>query len=321
MSFCKHCGSQIPEDSVCHCPAATAEREARAAAAQAQPPQPPYAPPEQPYAPAQPYAQQPYPQPPYGAPEAEPKPQRNVMGDLLGALKGSFKSPAKTVAERQQAKDWLTPAILCGVLFLALLIANVCIFAKTSVMMHPSYLGRPVNTSDDFKFHFGLVLLAAFIETLLIPTLYAAVRLAVAMLFHKPENLGQHLLDALISFGVNSIVPCAAILTGGLLYLWTSMAAQVFFAFAIVWYTVALVIEINGMLPAEKKGFLSLAVTVGLIAAAAIIIILMYRLMFKMNMGYSIYETKYAYDYINKVLGSLNDNGTGFSVLRGLSGL
>ena len=29
MKFCKHCGNQIPDDAVCNCPGAVAERQAQ----------------------------------------------------------------------------------------------------------------------------------------------------------------------------------------------------------------------------------------------------------------------------------------------------
>ncbi len=278
MKFCKHCGNQIPDNAVCNCPGAVAERQSQGGYQQ------------------QGYQQQGYPQggyqqPMYGAPrQAGPNP----MSGLAAALSGYFKSPLRTVRDRQRAKDFITPLIILGTIFMLLWGVNSCIYGNTAVVAHTKINNFSIadglatgtkKAEDIYKFNFGFVILASLIETLTMAACYIGAKFLVALIFVKPIDPGKFFFDALISFGVNSIVPLSAMVVGGLFYMALGALGQVFFGFALIWYIFAFLIETFDEVPAEKKNFGFYIAVVGIVALAAFGYIMMYKLMCYMSMG------------------------------------
>lgn len=261
MKFCKHCGNQIPDNAVCNCPAAVAERQAQGGfPQQPQPQQPVY---QQPVYPGQPYPQQPQPQ----------RQGKNFGQKLIEPFTIYFKDPTKAVRNRINDKDFLTPLIYIAMLFIIMLGVKCCIYGTEGVK------GRPV-----INYNFGLTLLAAFICTLAMCVAYVMSRFIILMVCgKKPVNAGDIMLGSLISFGVNSIIPMGIILVGGLFYMATSMIAYMFFAVAVVWYIAAGLLEIKDEFDPNGNKFVRLLMAGLIIGVFVALYFLLYRGMFAMN--------------------------------------
>ncbi len=264
MKYCKHCGNQIPDNAVCNCPGAVAERQAQGGY-------------------QQPYQAQGYQQPGYAAP-ARPRPANNPMNGFAGALKGYFRSPLKTVRDRQRAKDFITPLIVLGIMFFLLWAVNSCIFGNQAVILN----------SRSFAFNFGFVVLASLIETLTMALSYIGAKLVISLIFVKPINPGKFFMDAFISFGVNSFVPLIAMVIGGLFYMALGILGQIFFGIAFLWYVAVGLAEVYEEVPAQNKNFVFFLTVICVVALMAFGYIMMYKLMWQMNMGHTIEITNNA---------------------------
>ena len=264
MKYCKHCGNQIPDNAVCNCPGAVAERQAQGGY-------------------QQPYQAQGYQQPGYAAP-ARPRPANNPMNGFAGALKGYFQSPLKTVRDRQRAKDFITPLIVLGIMFFLLWAVNSCIFGNQAVILN----------SRSFAFNFGFVVLASLIETLTMALSYIGAKLVISLIFVKPINPGKFFMDAFISFGVNSFVPLIAMVIGGLFYMALGILGQIFFGIAFLWYVAVGLAEVYEEVPAQNKNFVFFLTVICVVALMAFGYIMMYKLMWQMNMGHTIESTNNA---------------------------
>lgn len=249
MKYCKHCGNQIPDNAVCNCPGAVAERQAQGA---------------RPAGGYQPQGYQPVQQRPVA---------NNPMNGFAAAFVGYFKSPIKTVRERQRAKDLITPLIMLGAMFFLLWGVNSCIYGNQEVII------------KFHKFNFGFVVLASFIETVVMLLSYFVAKFVLGMIFVKPANAGKYATDAFISFGVHSIVPLIAMVVGGLFYMANGIIAQIFFGFALVWYIAMGLTELNEEVAPQKKNFVFYLTCICLISLVVFGYIMMYKLMFLMNMG------------------------------------
>lgn len=273
MKFCKHCGNQIPDNAVCNCPGAVAERQSMQGG---------YNQPQ--------YNQQPqgYPQQGYQQAYQQARPAGQGGFNFGSTFLGYFKNPLKASADSQRAKDFITPLIMLGSLFVLLIGVNCCIFGNASVAI------RSADGIKDFKdyplygFNFGFVVIAALIETVAFPAIYVFVKFLMNAIFVKPFNFSKAFLNSFISFGVHSIVPVMAIVTGGLFYMASGFIGQLFFGFALVWYIVMLVAEIFDEVPAEKRNLVFFIALIGLIAAAIYGVMMTYRLAYQINMGHSI---------------------------------
>lgn len=264
MKYCKHCGNQIPDNAVCNCPGAVAERQAQGGY-------------------QQPYQAQGYQQPGYAAP-ARPRPANNPMNGFAGALKGYFQSPLKTVRDRQRAKDFITPLIVLGIMFFLLWAVNSCIFGNQAVILN----------SRSYAFNFGFVVLASLIETLTMALSYIGAKLVISLIFVKPINPGKFFMDAFISFGVNSFVPLIAMVIGGLFYMALGILGQIFFGIAFLWYVAVGLAEVYEEVPAQNKNFVFFLTVICVVALMAFGYIMMYKLMWQMNMGHTIEITNNA---------------------------
>ncbi len=262
MKFCKHCGNQIPDNAVCNCPGAVAERQQNQGGYQ------------------QPAYQQPgYQQPQYAAPR-----QGKSFGQkLIEPFTLYFKNPKQAVDNRIKDKDFLTPLIYIAVLFMIILGACSCIYGCHAVkgVLVPGNEGAGKGWVN---FNFGLTLLAAFILTLGLATAYVMSRFVILIVCgKKPANAGELLLNSLISFGVNSIIPMGLILVGGLFYMATSTIGWMFFIVATIWYVAACLLEIKDDFDPNKNAFVRLLI-VGLITGVMVaLFFLLYQGMFAMN--------------------------------------
>ena len=267
MKFCKHCGNQIPDNAVCNCPGAVAERQQNQGGYQ----QPGY---------QQPGYQQPgYQQPQYAAPR-----QGKSFGQkLIEPFTIYFKNPKQAVDNRIKDKDFLTPLIYIAALFIIVLGACSCIYGCCAVkgVLVP---GNEGVGKGWVNFNFGLTLLAAFILTLGLATAYVMSRFVILIVCgKKPANAGDLLLNSLISFGVNSIIPMGLILVGGLFYMATSMIGWMFFILATIWYVAACLLEIKDDFDTNKNAFVRLLI-VGLVTGVMVaLFFLLYQGMFAMN--------------------------------------
>ena len=200
------------------------------------------------------------------------------MNGFAGALKGYFQSPLKTVRDRQRAKDFITPLIVLGIMFFLLWAVNSCIFGNQAVILN----------RRDYAFNFGFVVLASLIETLTMALSYIGAKLVISLIFVKPINPGKFFMDAFISFGVNSFVPLIAMVIGGLFYMALGILGQIFFAFAFLWYVAVGLAEVYEEVPAQNKNFVFFLTVICVVALMAFGYIMMYKLMWQMNMGHTI---------------------------------
>lgn len=278
MKFCKHCGNQIPDNSVCNCPGAVAERQAQSGYPQ-QPQQPVY---QQPGYPGQPYPPQPQPQ----------RQGKNFGQKLIEPFTIYFKDPTKAVRNRINDKDFLTPLIYISLLFIIMLGVKCCIYGTEAVK------GRPL-----IDYNFGFTILAAFICTVALCAAYVLSRFLILIVCgKKPVNAGEIMLGSLISFGVNSLVPMGIILIGGLFYMATSLIASMFFAVAVVWYIAAGLLEIKDDFDPNGNKFVRLLMAGLIIGVFVALYFLLYRGMFAMNVR-----------AVNNVISTSSLNGGGIS--------
>ena len=248
MKFCKHCGNQIPDNAVCNCPGAVAERQAQGG-----------------------YQQPAYQQPAYAAPQ--PRQGKSFGQKLIDPFKVYFKNPKKAVDNRIADKDFITPLIYIGALFIIMLGVKSCIYGTEAVK------GRPF-----VNYNFGLDLLAAFIATIALCAVFVLSRFIIlAVCGKKPFRGGQVLLESLISFGVNSMVPMCIMLVGGLFYMATSMIAIMFFTLAAVWYIAAGLLEIKDAFDPNGNPFVRLLIVAVVIGVFIALYILLYSGLFAMN--------------------------------------
>lgn len=290
MKFCKHCGSQIPDDAVCNCPGAVAERQGQGGY------QAPYQQQQQVY----------YQQPVYAAAG-----QGKSFGQkLVEPFTLYFKNPKKAVNNRIKDKDFITPLIYIATLFIILIGVCCCVYGihaakgvvipgedsikvdttdvnpndMTSVMKAMTAMSAAAGVSQSVDFNFGLCVLAAFILTVGMCAAYVLSRFIITMAIgKKPVNPGDVFINGMISFGVNSIIPLVLMIVGGLFYMLTSLVGAMFFIAAAVWYIIANVLELKDNVDYETNGFVKLLVTALVIGAFTALFFLLYQAMFAMN--------------------------------------
>ena len=266
MKFCKHCGNQIPDNAVCNCPGAVAERQAQQGA----------------------YQQQGYQQPAY---QAQRPPRQGGGIAVLPTFLNYFKNPLKTSAERKQAKDFITPLIILGAMFFLLWGVNSCIFGNAAVTVRSSDALKNFKNYPLYGYNFGFVVLASLIETVAYCGIYVVVKFLLTALFVKPLNAGKAFIDSFISFGVHSIVPIMAMVVGGLFYMATAFIGQIFFGFALLWYIIMLISEVFAEVPGEKRGFAFFAALICVLTVGLYGTMMTFRLSYQMNMGHSVINT------------------------------
>ena len=228
------------------------------------------------------------------------------MNGFAGALKGYFQSPLKTVRDRQRAKDFITPLIVLGIMFFLLWGVNSCIFGNQAVVIHRKVNNIQMFGDKVFAFNFGFVVLASLIETLTMALSYIGAKLVISLIFVKPINPGKFFTDAFISFGVNSFVPLIAMVIGGLFYMALGILAQIFFAFAFLWYVAVGLAEVYEEVPAQNKNFVFFLTVICVVALMAFGYIMMYKLMWQMNMGHTVEETNAAVKAIQSAESNAN---------------
>ena len=233
------------------------------------------------------------------------------MEGFVAALKGSFTSPLRAVKERQRAKDFITPLIIIGAMFILLWGVNSCIFGNMAVSAHHSKMDGVY--SSYYKFNFGFVILASLIETITLACCYVGARFVLALAFVRPFNPGKFILDSFISFGVNSIIPICAMVAGGLFYMALGIIGQIFFGFAMFWYVLMLAMELFDEIPAERRNFGFIISVVGMAIVMVLAFIMVYKLMFMMNMGgKTVEDGRYVRDiYYSRVFGTHLNEHTG----------
>ena len=263
MKFCKHCGNQIPDNAVCNCPGAIAERQGQGQGYQPQGYQPrvgsgyvsPYAAHGTPNATAQPVGESKF---------------GRGMKNVPQVFASYFRDPKKTVAISKQTGDFVVAIIYTVILFLALIGINSCVYGKNAVALH---LG----------FNFGLVVLAALIETVGLVTAYVMCKFLILAATVKPFNAGKAFADSFISFGVNMVVPLICMIVGGLFWMLTSWVSQIFFAFALFWLVVCLLSEVKDEIPPANNSFVRIIIIAGFLAAYVYLFLLLVKGMNSMN--------------------------------------
>lgn len=255
MKFCKHCGNQLADDAVCNCPGAVAERSQQGGYQQVG-------------------NQGGYQQGNYqGGPQYVTRSGKSFGQKLIEPFTIYFKNPKLAVDNRIKEKDFVTPLIYIAVLFIVMLGVKNCIYG------HEALEGKPF-----VDYNFGLALLAAFIATLAMCVVYVLSRFLILLVCgKKPVNAGELLINSLISFGVNSIVPMGIILVGGLFYMAASMVAYMFFALAVVWYICAGLLEIKDEFDPNGNLFVRLLMAGLIIGVLVALYFLLYRGLFEMN--------------------------------------
>ena len=298
MKFCRHCGTQLPDNAVCNCPDAVAERQAQGGFQQ--PPrqplygQSPYGqqpqPSQQPQPPKNPQTPQP-PRPPYqGNPDfndAQKMPPRQENGfgkKLIEPFTLLFKDPKKAVNNRIKDKDIATPLIYTGALFLAVLAACNCVYG-THAFKGILVPGDTLSMGKGMvAYNFGLAFLAAFLLTVGMAATYVGARFLILLLCGKKgKDPVQLLTESLISFGVNSVIPMGLILLGGLFYMVSSLFGWVFFILTAFWYAVSCLLEIRDDFDPQGNPFLRLLIVAGITGGSVALFLLLYQGMFAMN--------------------------------------
>ena len=280
MKFCKHCGNQIPDNAVCNCPGAVAERQQNQGGYQ------------------QPGYQQPgYQQPQYAAPR-----QGKSFGQkLIEPFTLYFKNPKQAVDNRIKDKDVFTPLIYIGALFMLLMGVTSCVYGIHAAKGVQIPGEKDTGKTGVIDYNFGLCVLAAFILVLGMCAAYVLSRFIITMaLGKKPVNAGDVFMGGFISFGVNSIIPMALMVIGGLFYMATSLVGVLFFIVAAIWYISANLIELKDTIDPAKNGFVKLLVIAMVIGTFTALFFLLYQAMFAMNVKPTP-SVSAALDYYNRL--------------------
>ena len=220
----------------------------------------------------------------YTQPQRE---EKSVVQKFIDTLSRYFSNPKQAVDKCIREKDFVTAFICIGALFVVMLGVKCCIYGTEAVK------GRPY-----VNFNFGLTLLAALIAVTALCAAYVLSRFIILMVCgKKPVDAVQLMTDALISFGVNSVVPMGLLLVGGLFYMAADMPGYMFFAVAAVWYIVSGLQEIKDDFAPGGNLFVRLLITSVIIGALIALYFLLYRGLYSMNVktvfgsSYNDYDT------------------------------
>lgn len=246
MKFCKYCGSPIEDGQVCNCENAVKERENLQQSAQN-------------------FAGAPYVSMPQASQNSNSNKFVDTLKNLPVILTSYLKNSKKTVSIAKKTEDIIAGAIFIAILFLTLLISNSCYFGKIAAASY-GYIG----------FNFGIVLLSAFLITLFAVGGYVLVTFVLQLAFAKTKNNVKALKDSVISFGINSIIPAAAVLLGGLFSLFASYIGVFFFGVAIFWYVISAIGEIDAVVTEPKNVFAYTMVKVLSVTLAVLLVLLMF---------------------------------------------
>ena len=218
--------------------------------------------------------------------------QEGFAQKLFAPLKTYFKDPKKAVGDRIKDKDFITALIYIGALFVTLIAEKACVYGAEA------FTGRPY-----IAFNFGLVLAAALLSVTGLCAVYVGARFVIlAIVGKKPFNAVNTLLNSLISFGVNSIVPMGLILLGGLFYLLADGVGIVFFILAAAWYVAAGVLELKDDLSDSANPFFKLMIAALAIGASVALYYFLYKGMYAMNVRMVDFSGGYAAD-LSRLLG------------------
>lgn len=193
--------------------------------------------------------------------------------NLVAPLKTYFKDPKKAVDDRIKSKDYITALVLIGALFVTMIAEKACVYGAEA------FTGRPY-----IAFNFGFVLLAALLSVTGLCAVYVGARFVItAVVGKKPFNAVNALMNSLISFGVNSIVPMGLILVGGLFYLLADGVGTVFFILAAAWYIAAGILELKDDLSDSANPFFKLLIVAMAIGVSLALYYFLYNGMYAMN--------------------------------------
>lgn len=199
--------------------------------------------------------------------------ENNFVGNMLAPLKTYFKDPKKAVDDRIKSKDFITALIFIGALFFTMIAEKACVYGAEA------FAGRPY-----IDFNFGLVLLAALLSVSGLCAVYVGARFVImAIVGKKPFNAVNALINSLISFGVNSLVPMGLILVGGLFYLLADGVGIVFFILAAAWYVAAGIMELKDDLSDSANPFFKLMIVAMTIGVSLVLYYFLYKGMYAMN--------------------------------------
>lgn len=244
MKYCKHCGKPIEENGVCDCEKAVAERQSAGSGASN-------------------VADTPY----VAMPHSERPKQDSKFVDSLKnipvILTSYMKNPKKTVGIAKKTDDIIAGGLFAAIMFLALLLSNCCYFGRIAAVSR-GYIG----------FNFGVALLSAFLTTLFAAGGYVLIAFVLRMAFKKADNGMKAFTDSVISFGVNSIVPAAAVILGGLFMLFASYIGLFFFCVAVFWYVICALRELDSA-PGEPKNLFVYMIVKAAAPAFAVIAVLL----------------------------------------------
>lgn len=221
-----------------------------------------------------------------GAEQPRQQGEKSFAQKLLEPLKLYFKDPKKAVDNRIKEKDFITAFIYIGALFVIMLAEKACVYGAEA------FTGRPY-----IAFNFGLVLLSALLSVTGLCAVYVGARFVIlAVVGKKPFNAVNTLMNSLISFGVNSLVPMGLILLGGLFYLLADGVGMVFFLLAAVWYVAAGILEIKDDLSDSANPFFKLMMVAVTIGVSVVLYYFLYKGMYAMNVRMVDFSGSYAAD-------------------------
>ena len=180
---------------------------------------------------------QPYPGQPYRPQRPENKFVKAVKNFPVVFTNYWTKSD-KLIGAAKKSKDWILPLMFIMVHFIVNLILSLCYFGR---MTSDDYAGGLIMLKETFiagpEFNFGLVLVAALIVTFANCFIYIIFRTLAASILAK-KNPAIAFVDALIEFGIHSMVISLWLVFGSLLTLATCWLTVPVIGFAMAYYVV-----------------------------------------------------------------------------------
>lgn len=260
MKFCKYCGAQLDDNAVCGCEKSRAEA-ARNSAQQVNNVSP------------QNNSQ-------FSSPNVQPQQSPYAVGTqpmkenaFVKALKNipivfmSFWKDSKAVVKTAIAeKDIVLASLFTAIFFIALLLGNL--FYVLSIPYISNYF-----------LNFGFVILSSLITTAFICGFYSLFVFAVDKKTNPSVKSGTAYINALITFGIESIPASLAFLAGGIFSFASNYLGMIFAMFAVIYLIISL---LNNMKYNElfRSKTLSVITAAGAITAAvAVTVLIWYSLM------------------------------------------
>lgn len=247
MKFCKYCGAQLEDNSVCNC---EKSRAAHAQQANAQYQQPQYQNPVQPNAQPQ--------QSPYAVNNNAVPAGENAF---VKALKNipvvftSFFKDSKTVIKTAKAeKDIVVASLFSAIFFIALILGNTFLMLSMSALDFPK------------------TLLVSLVMTVLIGGIYSVILFAYVKKFKSEENAGKAFIDAFITFSIESIPASIGWILVGLFALVSVYLFLFFFVIVMHYLVISLVNQVKANVPEAKNSALFTLILTLIITVAFIIV-------------------------------------------------